>query len=93
MKNTTLILGLGLCALVLGCGDTNPKCDELAAHVTKVLASEKGGDVPQEAKDKATKDIVDACNTETPEAAALDCALKAETRAALEACDPAVQAE
>ena len=93
MKNATLILGLGLCTFALGCGDSNPKCDELAAHVTKVLSTEKGGDIPQEAKDKATKDILGACNTEAPPAELLDCALKADSKAALIACDPAVKAE
>ncbi|MBV1862050.1 MAG: hypothetical protein KUG77_26755 [Nannocystaceae bacterium] len=93
MKNATLNLGLGLCTSVLGCGDSNPKCDELAAHVTKVLSTEKGGDIPQEAKDKATKDIVGACNSEAPPAELLDCALKAETKAALVACDKLAKAE
>ncbi len=93
MKNATLILGLGLCTLVFGCGDSNPKCDELAAHVTKVLSTEKGGDIPQEAKDKATKDILGACNSEAPPAEVLDCALKAQSRAELVACDPVVKEE
>ena len=88
MKNATLILGL--CTLVLGC-DSNPKCDELAEHVTKVLAAEKGEELPDEAKDKAKKDIVGACNSEAPPAEALDCALKAETKAALVACDELVK--
>ena len=92
MKNATLILGLGLCTSAYGC-DSNPKCEELAAHVTKVLSSEKGGDIPQEAKDKATKDIVGACNSEAPPAELLDCAFKAETRAALVECDKLVKDE
>lgn len=87
MKNATLILGLGLCSLAVGCGEGNPKCDALADHVTKVLSTEKGGDIPQEAKDKATKDIVGACNSEAPPAAVLECAMKAETKAALVECD------
>lgn len=90
MKNATLILGLGL--FVFGC-DSNPKCDELAEHVTKVLSTEKGEDIPQEAKDKAKKDIVGACNSEAPPANVLDCALKAETKAALVECDKLVKEE
>ena len=93
MKNATLILGLGLCTFVFGCGDSNPKCDELAAHITKVLSTENGGDVPQEAKDKATKDIVGACNSEAPPAELLECALKAQSKAALEACDELAKKE
>lgn len=84
MKNATVILGLALA--LSGCDD-NPKCTELAEHITKVLVDEKGEDIPQEAKDKAKKDMVASCNSGTPDEAVLECAMKAESQAALIECD------
>jgi len=86
MTKTTLILGLALFAF--GC-DSNPKCDELAEHMTGVLASEKGV-VPDEAQAKSIKDIKASCNAHTPPDEVLECALKAKTRAALVECDALV---
>lgn len=86
MKHATLILALAFASLSAGC-DSNPKCDELAEHVTKVLSSEKGETIPQEARDKAKKDIVASCNGGPPSDKVLECALAAKTRAALVECD------
>lgn len=84
MKNATVILGLALA--LSGCDD-NPKCTELAEHVTKLLVAEKGEDISPEAKDKAKKDIVASCNSDAPDDAVLECAMKAESQAALLECD------
>lgn len=92
MNNAKLIAGLALSTLVFGC-DANPKCEQLAQHITDVIAKEKGEDVPQEAKDKSKKDILDACNTEAPPEAVLDCSLKAQTRDALVECDKLAKEE
>ena len=75
------------------CGEANPECDKLAAHITEVLSAEADG-IPQEAKDKAIKDMTTACGKETPEKKLIDCAMKAQTRDALIACDkPATENE
>ena len=76
-------LGLGACR---GEPEQSP-CDKLAAHIGGILAAEKGG-VTDEAKAKAIKDLAAACKADSPSEEELECALKATTRAALEACDP-----
>jgi len=94
MKLQSLAL-LPLLALTLAmpaCDAGNPDCDKLAAHITDVLSKEKEG-IPQEAKDKAIKDMTTSCKKDAPDKAILDCALAAQTRAELIKCDPEKKAE
>lgn len=87
LNHLALLSLVTLLLAVPACDGGSPECEKLAKHVTEVLAKEKSG-IPDEAKNKAIKDMTAACNQEIPEKEVLDCALAAETRDALIACDP-----
>jgi hypothetical protein len=83
-----LVLSGAALALV-GCdsGDAPPPCGDLAAHVADVLAKDKP-ELLASAKDKAVADLKAACEADPPTSEEIECAMKAETRAALDNCDP-----
>lgn len=79
--------GASLALAACDSGDAPPPCGELAAHVADVLAKDKPA-LLASAKDKAVADLEAACKADPPTSDEIECAMKAETRAALDACDP-----
>jgi len=71
-----------------GCG--NEKCDELGTHMADVVFKEakaQGNAVAEDKRAEIVKKTMEACNAEPPEAAHLDCALKADSTKAMKACE------
>jgi hypothetical protein len=91
--NSLALLALTALTALPACdGEGKPECDKLASHITDVLSKEKEG-IPQEAKDKAIKDMKASCNKDVPDKAIIDCAMAAQTRDDLVKCDPEKKAE
>jgi hypothetical protein len=79
----------------IGCADTK-QCEAFAEHLAEVVASETKEPVDPdsarraewaEVRGKMVKQTVDACVADPPDEQALDCALAAESSAAMKLCD------
>ena len=77
-------------AALPGCDsdEPSPECEKLAKHITEVYAEGQQPPTPQAARDKAVTDLTAACLRDQPGEEAMACAMKADTREALAACDP-----
>ena len=69
-----------------GCAGDD-RCQRFAEHRADVLAKEKG-ESSAENREKMIKATAKTCGDTKPKPETLDCALKAETSAAIKACQP-----
>lgn len=94
--STTPLLALTIFIAVLvpasGCGAPEG-CEAFAEHLADVLAKEQGTKVAADVREKMVKKTVESCAAQPPDKAALDCAIKAETSAAMKACEGGDEAE
>ena len=86
-RSTTIVISLGLAAVVTTGCDENKDCEQLATHLADVLVAEKGEQPEAELREKMIRKTTEECTKSPPSKEALACAMGAQTSEAIKECD------
>lgn len=91
MKSLLTIAPLLAAVLSLAACDPDPKqqeaCEGFAKHLAEVIQKEQGEDVPQAQVDAMVEATVAGCLEHVPNEAQFECAMAADSTAAIKKCD------
>lgn len=80
------LTALALALALPGCGG-GEGCEDFANHLADIATKEASNPVDDQMRAKMVKKTLDSCSASPPNKEALDCAMKAQTIAAMKACE------